>query len=178
MKGTIKLLSLILGFIFMGFYMVLGGDMKRESTILWSEQPCTSKNVYFYLKELNIKNIKVVFAQAMLESDELRSDLAVKSNNLFGMRIPQKRPTTAVGKRKGYAQFTNWTASIDDYKIYQDSAFRTDMTDYQYITRLKKYATDPDYVLKLQKFTRKYDTSIVRYEIEYRTQYGHELATK
>jgi hypothetical protein len=46
MKGTIKLLSLILAFILYGFYMVQGGDMKRESTI-WSEQPCTSQNVYF-----------------------------------------------------------------------------------------------------------------------------------
>ena len=177
MKGTIKLLSLILAFILYGFYMVQGGDMKRESTI-WSEQPCTSQNVYFYLKKLNVKNIRVVFAQAMLESNELRSDLAVKSNNLFGMRIPGKRPTTAVGKRKGYAQFTNWTSSVDDYKIYQDSAFGKEMSDYQYINRLKKYATDPDYVLKLQKFTRKYDTAIMRYEMEYRTQYGQELATK
>lgn len=177
MIRTFRLLILIIGFIFVGFYIVQGNSRDVAPTQKMTEKPCTFRNVYFHLKSIGVRNIRVVFAQAMLESDELNSYLAVTNNNLFGMKRPTRRETKAIGTNKGYAVFPHWTSSLEDYKIYQDSRFKRDLTDVQYILRLEKYASDPDYSRKLLNFTRKYDSMYLRFETEYQQSLFYGLVS-
>ena len=67
-------------------------------------KPLSKENLWVEIKECNIKFPEIVFAQALLESGELKSTVTKLNNNLFGMKYPYKRNTTAVGVRKGYAK--------------------------------------------------------------------------
>jgi len=177
MIRTFRLLTLIIGFIFAGFYIVQGSGRDVTPSSIMEDKPCTFRNVYFHLKSIGVRNIRVVFAQAMLESDELNSYLAVTNNNLFGMRLPSKRETTAIGTNKGYAVFSHWTSCLEDYKIYQDSRFKKEISDIQYILRLNKYASDPNYSRKLLNFTRKYDSLYLKFETEYQQSQFYGLVS-
>jgi flagellum-specific peptidoglycan hydrolase FlgJ len=77
--------------------------------------------LYSEIKDQGILYPDIVFAQGVLESGHFKSDLFRDNNNLFGMRQPKLRKTTATGKRKGYAVYSNWVESVQDYKLWQDS---------------------------------------------------------
>lgn len=116
----------------------------------------------------------LVFAQIMLESGNLNSFLARKTNNLIGMRFPFKRSTKAVGlylpekamivmgdqrsltkfsNMNNYAVYSNWQDCLADYKCWQDECFR--LKD-RYLHFLGQYyAEDDGYIDKLRTFSRK-----------------------
>ena len=115
----------------------------------------THELLYEQINEKNIKFPDIVFAQAVLESGHFKAPLFINKNNLFGMRIPKKRETTAVNKgKKGYAQYENWDSSIDDYLLWQEFTLknRGNLTRSQYFALLGKvYASDKRYVTSLKR---------------------------
>jgi flagellum-specific peptidoglycan hydrolase FlgJ len=113
------------------------------------------KNLYAIIKEMNIDHPDVVYAQAILESGDFKSRVCKINNNLFGMKVPKKRPTTAVNE-SGYAKYTSWIESVKDYKLYQDHVTKNkDFSRSQYLSILSKgYSETPDYVSRLHRVIR------------------------
>ncbi len=129
----------------------------------------THMSLYNEILEQNLEFPEIVFAQAILESSNFKSDICRNNYNLFGMRLPKSRKTLAVGKRKGYAVFEDYGFSIADYGIYQENILKkkryTKTTYLAYIS--KKYSKDRGYSSKINKIIAKYknifyDTSSVR----------------
>lgn len=112
--------------------------------------------VYEYIQSLNISHPDIVFAQARIESGNFQSKLFLDYNNMFGMKMPNNRPTLAIGKTStGFAIFNSWKESIIDYAIYQ-SYYAKNLTEEEYIDFLNKnYAEDPIYSIKIKKHINK-----------------------
>lgn len=56
-------------------------------------------NLYKKILELGIAYPDVVLAQAKIETGNFTSKIFRENNNMFGMKLPGRRTTTAVGKR-------------------------------------------------------------------------------
>lgn len=146
MTKTIKSLLIIALVVLAGFF-ICGTEIEQS----YSEKECTRENVYQAIRDCEITNPHVVFAQMSIESADFGSKLAKKNNNLAGMRLPNKRETTAVGQKHGYAFYLNWFSSVTDYLLYQKFLLQEKkLNDKQYIIRLsKRYAEDPHYKTKI-----------------------------
>lgn len=100
---------------------------------------CTKENVYMEIKRSGIQHIDVVFAQIMLESSNLKSNLTKTNNNFLGMKFPNKRPTTAIGEFRGYAKYFGWQDCVQDYLLYQNYMLKSRrMSRNQYLTFIGK----------------------------------------
>lgn len=103
-----------------------------------------------YLEKIH--NPDVVFTQALLETGFFTSELFNNANNIFGMRLPRKRETTAIGEYDYHAMYEHWTDAVKDYKLFQQyyESKGYDIEN-EYMTFLKQigYATDPHYLSKL-----------------------------
>jgi len=107
----------------------------------------------------NIKYPEVVMSQIMIESAYLKSKLTKRNNNILGMTVPVKRPTTAINK-SGFAKYVNWIDCIYDYKLYQDYILSKNkiQTKKQYITFLHRtYAQTPNYKSRLTELSKTYE---------------------
>jgi flagellum-specific peptidoglycan hydrolase FlgJ len=112
-------------------------------------------SVTYEINKLNFKYPHIVLAQAKLESGNFTSNLFQQNNNMFGMKMPSRRPTTAVGKKSSYAYYNTWICSIEDQRIYytQYLDHRTEEEVYTYLSRY--YAQDKKYVQKLRAIIEK-----------------------
>lgn len=119
------------------------------------EIPLTHKTLYQEIQKYGIKYPDIVFAQAILETGHFTSPLFKESNNLFGMKMPSKRETLAIGKeRRGFAVFNHWSTSINDYLLWQNYILEKHdvKTKSDYFNLLDDiYATNEKYVLLLKK---------------------------
>ncbi len=135
------------------------------------EKPEFSRqNLFSFIQEEGIVCPKVVYAQAELESAFLSAGSSVKTNNLFGMRYPGQRPTTAIGlylqgqdtiiygtraelrkylRRPTYAVYAHWTDAVKDYKLWQDYSFKTRAKYIDFLSRV--YATAPHYAQRIEE---------------------------
>lgn len=108
-----------------------------------------------YIVDLNIRFPHIVFAQAKLESGNFKSTIFIENNNLFGMKMATRRPTTNKGTSRGHAVFDNWKESVLDYAFYQARFLGNIKTESEYIQYLKmNYAEDPGYVEKVIKLSK------------------------
>ena len=104
------------------------------------EKILTKENLWIEILKVKIKYPEIVFAQAMLESGNLKSTLCVKYNNLFGMKMPKKRATLAKNNTENvFASFKTWREAVLDYKLYQDNI------------NIDKYKTEQSYLSYLDK---------------------------
>jgi len=131
------------------------------------------ENLLRVLQEEGVFCPEVVLAQAQVESGLLTAGNSSKINNLFGMRYPGRRQTTAIGlyfqgkdsvvlgTQKGlrkhlnkptYAVYTNWVDAVKDYKIWQDFSFKAESKYIDFLQRV--YATEPSYGATLAKMTQ------------------------
>lgn len=109
-----------------------------------------------YILELNIKYPHIVMAQAELETGGFTSKIFRENNNLFGMKVATKRPTTNKGEEHGHAYYENWKESVVDYAFYSAQYLSNIKTESQYFEYLSQsYAEDPNYVNKLKKIISK-----------------------
>jgi flagellum-specific peptidoglycan hydrolase FlgJ len=116
--------------------------------------------LYEQITEKNIKFPEIVFAQAVLESGHFKAPIFTIKNNLFGMKVPKKRETTAINKgKKGYAKYHSWDSSVDDYLLWQEFTLKNknQLTKNQYLSLLGKiYAKDKNYVSSLKRVMSKH----------------------
>jgi len=129
---------------------------EEARTILIKEQNEFSETkLKEYLIELNIKFPDIVLAQSKLESFNYKSKIFIENNNLFGMKISSRRPTTALGEESGHAFYSNWRQSVLDYAFYQATYLRSVKTESEYFQYLSaNYAEDSNYVAKLKKIVK------------------------
>lgn len=149
-----KKILLILTIVISNPYVLRSGviNSKAESNIDY-------EILYNQLIESSILFPDIAFAQAVLESAHFKSSLFIRANNLFGMQLPTRRPTTAIGSTNGYSKYSTWNNSVLDYKLWQDFLFKRkgEMTRKEYLSYIKKwYATDPNYVNKINNSINKY----------------------
>lgn len=97
------------------------------------------------IERTNIKYPSIVLAQAKFESGNFKSNIFKFNRNLFGMRLPASRPTTATGERKGFAVYNDWRHSVYDYAIWQAQFVNNCETEAEYLERLTSYAGYKEY---------------------------------
>jgi uncharacterized FlgJ-related protein len=109
-------------------------------------------NVYKQLVKIGIAYPDVVLAQAKIETGNFTSRIFTENNNMFGMKLPERRETTAVGENRNHAKYTDWIQSIKDYKLWQDQMIHRAPTKRAYLAYLKRnYAEDKNYINKIKK---------------------------
>lgn len=74
---------------------------------------------FVHTKYSNI-SLAVFLAQMRWETSNFTLDMYMENKNLFGMRLPKKRKTLAIGENKKHAVFSSFQDSIDDYFLYLD----------------------------------------------------------
>jgi flagellum-specific peptidoglycan hydrolase FlgJ len=124
------------------------GEVKSSNEFI-----ITYEKLYEQIIKSGIKHPEIVFAQAILESGHFTSSLFERANNLFGMKVPTKRETVAIGNTNGYSKYETWHHSIYDYKLWQEFLFskRGELSKVEYLAYLKKwYAVDKNYVFKVE----------------------------
>lgn len=159
MKKLILAISIGL-FIVLGFSGIKAENNIKEKPTAIVDSALTENNVYTMLLLYNIKYPEVVMSQIMIESAYLKSKLTKRNNNILGMTVPAKRPTTAINKSGLYAKYISWIDCIIDYKLYQDYIFSKNniQTKKQYIAFLHKtYAQAPHYKSRLTELSKTYE---------------------
>ena len=115
------------------------------------ENEFTPEKLKAYVLELNIRFPHIVYAQARLETGNFSSSIFKENNNLFGMKVATKRPTTNKGEENGHAYYENWKESVVDYAFYQAQYLSDIKTESEYFEYLRgSYAENPTYVEKLK----------------------------
>ena len=112
--------------------------VKKDSTIrVQSMLPLTEKNLKKELIRQGVSHPNIVLAQAKLESNLGKSDVAQRTNNLFGLR-----------KGKKYRRFSHWTQCVTAYKNLIQSRYEGG-NYYAFLNRIG-YAEDPNYTDRLK----------------------------
>lgn len=84
----------------------------------------TYKDYVPYFKSLLIREgftdemAKMIVAQAGFETGNFTSAIFLENKNLFGMKLPKIRKTTAIGEARGHAVYKSYEDSIKDYWLY------------------------------------------------------------
>jgi len=117
--------------------------------------PLTKQTLVQVLRDSGIQHIDIVLAQAILESGTFTSNIFKTKNNLFGMKVPGRRETTAINK-KGYASYSTWLDSVRDYKLYQDYVTKNkNVSRSKYLSIISRsYSGNPEYVSILNKIIK------------------------
>ena len=89
-----------------------------------SPEKIAYQSLYDEIVKQGIEYPEIVWAQAILESGNFGSKVFHKNNNLFGMKMPSRRNTVALGTSSGYAVYESWQESVHDYKLYQEYYFK------------------------------------------------------
>jgi flagellum-specific peptidoglycan hydrolase FlgJ len=103
------------------------------------------------LKDCHIKYPHIVLAQAKLESGDFKSKMFRQNFNMFGMKLPRQRITTALGEKSGHAYYRDWIDCVHDYGMYQSAMMCNVNNEVEYFTKLdERYAEDTTYISKLK----------------------------
>ena len=120
----------------------LQAELDTLHTLSW-------ENIEYWIDTLGIQHKEVVLQQIALETGNLTSDICFENNNLFGMKEPRIRETTAIGTNRGHAMYPTYIDSIKDYFLYQQNMY--DGGDYYAFLKRIGYATAPNYTLYLKR---------------------------
>lgn len=146
-------------FLFTGFGFSSGIELnavieKIPVIIKEDQEELNMDNVRNFVREMRIQNEDIVIAQIILETGNLSSDICKNNNNLFGMKVPGSRPTTAIREQNNHAAYKNWKDSVRDYAIWQAS-FARNLSEDQYFQLLDQmYAEDTSYVNRLKQIIK------------------------
>jgi hypothetical protein len=119
------------------------------------KEPLTKNDsIFAIIDTMGFDYPEVIKAQVILETGNFSSRVYKRNNNLFGMRLPKKRPTTAIESNLGYAVYSDVYSSIEDRYIY-DTIYFKDLSREKYMSKLNRiYAHDPKYIQLLEKIIR------------------------
>lgn len=99
-----------------------------------------------FIEKANVRFPEVVYAQCLIESGHLKSNLSKTNNNLLGMKHPKQRATASKGVKNGFAHFENWKMCILDYAIWQAKFAKNCTNQEEYLELLSRvYASDKNY---------------------------------
>lgn len=92
----------------------------------------------------NVKHPEIVYAQAILETGNFKSQLCTEHNNLFGLYNS--------GKGK-YFKYNHWSESVKDYRDKVQYKYKPPDNYYDFLLKIG-YAEDPKYISKLKKIVK------------------------
>jgi len=116
-------------------------ELDKLHTLSW-------ENVVYWIDTLGIDHPEIVMQQVALETGMLSSTICSENNNLFGMKEPRVRETTALGTKRGHAYYENYVDSIKDYKLWQDNMYNGG--DYYAFLNRVGYAEARHYIAALK----------------------------
>jgi len=117
-----------------------------------AEMPFSPSNMIATMEEVGIVYPDIVMAQARIETAHFTSKVFRENHNLFSMKLPKQRSTTAIGEQYNHASYTSWRQSVIDYKLWQDRVLTKVKSKRAYLKYLSKYyATDKQYVTLIKK---------------------------
>jgi flagellum-specific peptidoglycan hydrolase FlgJ len=103
-------------------------------------------------KSLGVKYIDIMVAQARIETGWYTSKIFIHNNNIFGMKLPERRLTTAIGSDRGHAQYISWQQSVADYKIWQSKVLIKNKSRRKYLSYIgRTYAENGNYINLIKK---------------------------
>jgi hypothetical protein len=112
----------------------------------------TAQEVADYILFRRILFPKIVLKQAILETGWFKSNIYLKSKNMFGFRYQKK-----------YMVFRSWQHCIDYYKKWQERKYLNMNEDYyDFLIRIK-YAKSDQYIKTLKGV----DISKINFEVSY-----------
>lgn len=132
-------------------------DKYEQVLIAETQNEFTEERFISKIKELNIKQPHIAYAQAMLESGNFTSRIFRENNNMFGMKQARSRINLAKSTQYGHAYFENWEECLLDFAFHRAtylSKLRTEKDIYTYLGRY--YAEDPSYINKLKTMVIKH----------------------
>ena len=99
------------------------------------------------LNYYGVKHPNIVYAQAVLETGNFKSDLCINGNNLFGLYN---------SKKKRYYTFDHWKDCIIAYKEMIQYKYKPPNDYYKFLSDIG-YAEDPNYINKLKGIVSRND---------------------
>lgn len=109
-----------------------------------------------FIFELRLEHPYIVYSQAIIESGNFTSNIWKENNNMFGMKMPERRPTLAIGINKGHSVYKSWKECIIDYALFQSSYLRG-LSEDEYFTKIgNSYAEDDSYERKIRSSKNQY----------------------
>ena len=117
-------------------------------------------SVLNYIFELRLDHPYIVYSQAIIESGNFTSNIWKENNNMFGMKMPERRATLAIAINKGHAVYRDWRECIVDYALFQASYLRG-LTEEEYFMKIgNSYAEDGSYEKKIREAKNQHKRSI------------------
>lgn len=136
----------------------INSELEKIPVIIrMDKEKFTPENFKLKLKQLNLKHQDIIYAQAILETNNFTSNIFKNNNNLFGMKCAKQRPTIHIGENLGHAQYRTWEDCLIDYALWQTS-YAKGLNENEYFTLLDKmYAENSEYVAKLKNIIKHYE---------------------
>lgn len=100
--------------------------------------------LYLALLHYEVKEPKIVLAQAKLESGNFTSNLFINKNNFLGLYNSRK---------KEFFEFDHWSDCIKGYKNMIEYKLKDGENYYDFLKRIG-YAEDPDYIAKVKRIEK------------------------
>ena len=154
------IVSLVYMVIYLAYNMKQNFAVTKSNTITnvvnseTIESDFSEKALISFMKKLQIKYPETVLAQAKLETGNFTSAIFKENHNLFGMKVAEKRPTSAIGINRGHAQYKNWKDSVIDYALLQSYiiAKLPNLSSKEYRTYIQKfYSETSDYLVRMDR---------------------------
>ena len=124
----------------------------KVDTVYVQTQPFSEEALIDLLRSSNIKYPYIVLAQAKIESGNYTSKVFKENNNLFGMKEPNVRTTTALGTKNSHAYYLDWVSSVYDYAMFQNNRMQGVDSESEYYAKLADgYAADSTYAAVIKK---------------------------
>lgn len=158
MKEWIRDITIILAVFILGLFVGLKSQYYNKESKQLDEVYCISdsnnlcKTLYFEKHKIRFSHI--VYAQAILESNNFKSKLCKENNNIFGMKVPAQRFTFCNNPYDygNYAKYDNIESCVLDYKAWQQTyAYHIRDENVYFAFLAEVYAEDKNYVNKLKK---------------------------
>ena len=132
--------------------MVIAWIPTNSSVVKLTNAPFSEERMIRLAKDIGIKYIDVMVAQSKIETAHYTSPIFKANKNLFGMKLPESRQTTAIGEQHNHADYITWQQSVVDYKLWQDRVISKLNTKRKYLAYLhKNYATNKQYVKLIKR---------------------------
>jgi uncharacterized FlgJ-related protein len=141
-----------------GYYYSPETVVKTDEVLIYDVQPSdndfSEAALLAYMKKLKIKYPETVLSQARLETGNFQSAIFKENHNLFGMKLAEIRPTSAVGINRGHAKYRNWRESVIDYALLQSYiiAKLPSVNNKEYRSYIQKfYSETSDYLARIDR---------------------------
>lgn len=150
-------LILIIGFIFsgLGFTGAIKFNQLVEKipvVIRLQEDEFSEENLKKEINNLGFKYPDIIYAQAVEETGRFKSPVFKQNNNLFGLKIPNLRPTLATGENLNHAKFRNWRESLIERAMWDIQNTNNIYSKQEYYQLLDAiYAEKPGYSDRLKQ---------------------------